>query len=369
MSETAPTWGGEAESGGATRARILQPVPPELRKQRLLVIDDNPTNLKVAVSHLEAYALEVLTARDGESGVKRARMATPDLILLDVQMPGIDGYETCRRLKAAPETADCPVIFMTAMTSTDDKVRAFEVGAVDYVTKPFEAAELLARVRAHLKIRSLAEQLEARNEDLEARVAERTAALRRELDAKERYEGERERLVEMGRHQSEQLRSMTKSWLAEREERDRGLAETLNSRVIERLALIQAQVDQATAAAEALDGATRAALDEALTSARELLAPMTRLVGELGDDLRAPGAPPDGGPLLSLSSREYEVLQLLVAGKTNKEIAYTLDVARTTVSTYRMRIMEKFGLQDIASLIKFAIRAGITEQPLPDGPG
>src|SRR5438046_1687050 len=119
-------------------------------KQSVLVIDDNPDNLKVAVRHFEAYSFEILTARDGETGLRRARLARPDVILLDVQMPGIDGYETCRRLKADPETSAIPVLFMTVLSEAGDKVRGFEVGGVDYVTKPIEAAELLARVQAHL---------------------------------------------------------------------------------------------------------------------------------------------------------------------------------------------------------------------------
>ncbi|MCO4773434.1 MAG: response regulator [Deltaproteobacteria bacterium] len=358
-------WDG-AGHGAATR--ILFPVPNAPRKQRLLVIDDNPTNLKVAVSHLEAYSLEVLTARDGESGVKRAQLAKPDLILLDVQMPGIDGYETCRRLKAGPETADCPVIFMTAMTATQDKLRGFEVGAVDYVTKPFEASELLARVRAHLQIRALQDRLEDRALDLEVRVAERTNELQRELDAKERHEREREQLLEMGRLQSEQLRALTRSLLEEKGSKDSHLAHTLNARVTERLELVRGQIEQAQAASEAMSGATAQALESALAQAVELLEPVTRLVGELGDGLRAPGAPKvDPEPLLVLSSRETEVLQLLVAGRSNKEIAYTLDVARTTVSTYRMRIMEKLDVQDMASLIRIAMQAGLAQKPLPGG--
>ena len=121
----------------------------------VLIIDDHPGNLGVAVGHLEGHACEVLTARDGESGVRRARLTRPSLILLDIEMPGIDGYETCRRLKASEETRDIPVIFMSVRDAADDKVRGFEVGAVDYIIKPFEAAELVARVRMHLELRAL----------------------------------------------------------------------------------------------------------------------------------------------------------------------------------------------------------------------
>src|SRR5262245_25492493 len=137
----------------------------------ILIIDDNITNLKVAIEHLQTYNFDILTARSGEAGLARAHDAQPDLILLDVQMPpGIDGFETCRRLKANPHTADIPVIFMTALAETQDKVHSFEVGAVDYLAKPFDAAELLARVNTHLQMRTLQKQLRQLNTELTALV-------------------------------------------------------------------------------------------------------------------------------------------------------------------------------------------------------
>src|SRR5436190_3439083 len=125
--------------------------PP--RKRTLLIVDDNVTNLKVAVEHLKAYSYTILTSSNGEAGLERAQLTQPDLILLDIKMPGIDGVETCRRLKANPATNTIPVIFMTALGDSQDKVRGLEAGAVDYVTKPIEAAELLARGQTHLILR------------------------------------------------------------------------------------------------------------------------------------------------------------------------------------------------------------------------
>jgi diguanylate cyclase (GGDEF)-like protein len=124
-------------------------------KQTLLLIDDNIINLKIALEQLQAYNFEILTARNGEAGIVRAQETQPALILLDVQMPGMDGFEICRRLKAHPRTADIPVIFMTALAELADKARGFDAGAVDYLTKPLEAAELLMRVRLHLRLRAL----------------------------------------------------------------------------------------------------------------------------------------------------------------------------------------------------------------------
>lgn len=143
----------------------------------ILIIDDNPENLRVAMDLLSSHGFMIRTARDGTRGLRRARVGQPHLILLDVQMPGIDGYETCRRLKADPELSQIPVIFMTALSDVQDKLRAFEAGGVDYVTKPFEAPELLARVRTHIELSRLQQALYMHNVQLEERVQERTRAL------------------------------------------------------------------------------------------------------------------------------------------------------------------------------------------------
>lgn len=133
----------------------------------VLAVDDTPGNLRVLVEALGADGHEVLVATDGESAVETARYAQPDLILLDVMMPGMDGYETCAELKRHETTSRIPIIFMTALTETAEKVRAFEVGAVDYITKPFEHSELLARVTTHLTVGRLTRDLEKRNHQLE----------------------------------------------------------------------------------------------------------------------------------------------------------------------------------------------------------
>ncbi|MDJ0756851.1 MAG: response regulator [Ardenticatenaceae bacterium] len=137
-------------------------------KKCILIVDDNVTNLKVAIETLKGYGLEILIARSGESGLERAVYAQPDLILLDVQMPGIDGFETCRRLKANEQTAEIPVIFMTALANIENKVRGFEAGGVDYVTKPIQVEEVWARVNTHLTIRDLQREKEERIQELDA---------------------------------------------------------------------------------------------------------------------------------------------------------------------------------------------------------
>lgn len=138
--------------------------------KKILIVDDNPTNLSVIVNYLEEQGLTIFIARDGQSGLEKAIYAAPDLILLDVMMPGIDGFETCRLLKENSQTTNIPVIFMTALTETISKVQGFNTGAVDYVTKPIQQEEVLARVTTHLRLRDLTEYLEQK-------VAQRTAEL------------------------------------------------------------------------------------------------------------------------------------------------------------------------------------------------
>ncbi len=145
----------------------------DLKDHNILIVDDNPTNLSVIVDYLEDSGLTVLVSQDGESSLKRAQYAKPGIILLDVLMPGIDGYETCSRLKNDPETQDIPVIFMTALSSTEDKVKGFEVGAVDYVTKPIQPAEVLARIKLHLQLRYMTQTLSRQNEILTAEIEQR----------------------------------------------------------------------------------------------------------------------------------------------------------------------------------------------------
>ena len=125
----------------------------ESAQPRILVVDDNPANLGVLVDHLEHHGYEVLVALGGLEALDRVAYIQPDLILLDVMMPDLDGFETCRRLKAREEDRDVPVIFMTALTDVDSKVAAFAAGGGDCVGKPFQIEELMARVRTHLALR------------------------------------------------------------------------------------------------------------------------------------------------------------------------------------------------------------------------
>jgi formate hydrogenlyase transcriptional activator len=136
----------------------------------ILIVDDMPNNISVLFETLTQFDYKVLVARDGKSAIEQARYARPDLILLDVMMPGMDGFETCRRLKHDDITERIPIIFMTALSETIDKVNGFNMGAVDYITKPFQLQEVLSRINTHLKLSALQHQMAQL-------VAERTHAL------------------------------------------------------------------------------------------------------------------------------------------------------------------------------------------------
>lgn len=161
----------------------------------ILIVDDNSTNLAVLSQALKQVGFKVRVAMDGVSAINIAQQRSPELILLDIQMPGIDGFETCTRLKADPATQAIPVIFMTALADSDSKVKGLSLGAVDYITKPFEEREVIARVNIHLQLRQLTKALEEKNAQLkqgaavlEQRVAERTAELSHALEDLQRFQ-------------------------------------------------------------------------------------------------------------------------------------------------------------------------------------
>ncbi|MDY6899947.1 MAG: diguanylate cyclase, partial [Cyanobacteriota bacterium] len=154
----------------------------------ILVVDDTPSNLNVLFSYLRSAGFKVLVAQTGDNALKSAEYAKPDLILLDILMSGIDGFETCRRLKNNPQTADIPVIFMTALSDSINKVRGFELGAVDYVTKPIQKDELIARIQTHISLERLRHNLVEQNVTLhqkaeqEQLLSELSERIRNSLD-------------------------------------------------------------------------------------------------------------------------------------------------------------------------------------------
>ena len=177
----------------------------EAQTQTILVIDDNPANLSVMTDYLAGHGFQIIVARQGEAGLRLAQQNRPDLILLDVLLPGIDGFETCRRLKADERMREIPVIFMTVAAKTEDKVRGFEAGGVDYITKPFQQEEVLARVTTHLCLRDLTRKLAEAKESLERRVEERTTELAQANVRLKKESAERKRAEEKIRRLNQEL--------------------------------------------------------------------------------------------------------------------------------------------------------------------
>ncbi|MCT4619193.1 MAG: two-component system response regulator [Marinisporobacter sp.] len=145
----------------------------KLSECTVLIVDDTEVNVDILVEALgDDY--EISVAMDGESALENIEMEVPDIILLDIMMPGMDGYEVCRRIKENKATSKIPIIFLTAMTDINSKTKGFELGAVDYVTKPFEILEVKARVFTHLSLKLAKYELSKQNEILEKKVIERT---------------------------------------------------------------------------------------------------------------------------------------------------------------------------------------------------
>lgn len=143
-----------------------------LQDATVLVIDDNPINLDVLCDYLSTMGVKVLVKIDGESGIETAMRKQPDIIILDILMPVMDGYETCRRLKSEPTTQAIPVIFASALNETIDKLKGFEVGGVDYISKPFAVEEVLARLENCVKLhRQINEKRKISSQNREEKIA------------------------------------------------------------------------------------------------------------------------------------------------------------------------------------------------------
>ncbi|MBW4574422.1 MAG: response regulator [Aphanothece sp. CMT-3BRIN-NPC111] len=151
-----------------------QPISPQ--KANILVIDDTPENLNLLSAMLTEQGYKVRSVTKGSTALRGAQASPPDLILLDINMPQMNGYEVCQNLKADFRTQEIPVIFISALEDVLDKVKAFEVGGVDYITKPFQVEEVLARIENHLAIRNLQKQLQAQNTQLQQEIRDRQQA-------------------------------------------------------------------------------------------------------------------------------------------------------------------------------------------------
>ena len=161
-----------------------------LKNCEILIIDDTPENLKLLVSILRDQGYKVRPVPSGNMALKVINNFKPDLVLLDINMPGFNGYETCEKFKQIPDMQEVPVIFLSAMHETIDKLKAFRVGGIDYITKPYQVEEVLARVKTHLQLYLFQKKLESTNEFLEKEVKKRTDELIAMYKARKTLEAE-----------------------------------------------------------------------------------------------------------------------------------------------------------------------------------
>lgn len=256
----------------------------------VLIIDDSPTNLGVVFDLLDGNGFTVMVAQDGESGLDKIQYAVPDIILLDALMPGLDGFEVCRRLKQDERTSATPVIFMTGLTSVEDKVKGFEAGAVDYVTKPVQEDELLARIVTHLRIHTLTQQLQSANGQLQQEIGERQRAEQALTAYQDQLEEQVEQRTAQLSQTNQQLRYLT-ARLAEVEEAERRrLARELHDRVSQDLGILDINLNiiQNKIGQTALSAKDAEPLQTHLQDSLELVQQVARHVYDVMADLRSP---------------------------------------------------------------------------------
>jgi DNA-binding NarL/FixJ family response regulator len=290
-------------------------LPPDQRRAGLvLIVDDLPDNLAMLHDALDAAGYTVLVATDGHAAIARAAQVDPDIVLLDAVMPGLDGFEVARRLKAGPETAHIPIVFMTGLTDTEHVLAAFDAGGVDYVTKPIRPPEVLARIAAHMASARQARQ--ARNA-LDA-YGHATIAVRLLADDRARLVWQtplaRRWLPSYFGSESDAVPEALASWLrqAEAGREVRPLASARSARQL--VCTLQGRTvddDWLVVLREVSDAATVEATMQAFR----------------------------------LTLRESEVLYWVVKGKTNRDIGDILGSSPATVKKHLERVYEKLGVE------------------------
>ena len=234
----------------------------------ILIVDDTPVNLGVVVEFLQNMGFSIRIARSGEKALERVQYNQPDIILLDVLMPGMDGYETCRHLKANEVSKDIPVIFMTSLTGVEDKVKGFEVGAVDYITKPLAQEEVLARITTQLRLLELTKGLKAKHAQL-----------------KLTSQAEMARLFEAVSQQREQLRTLTTRLTDAQEMERKQLARELHDELGQALTAININLG---AIEKEVKSESSETLQNRLAESLQLTAVALEQVREMSLNLRPP---------------------------------------------------------------------------------
>jgi DNA-binding NarL/FixJ family response regulator len=304
----------------------------EIKRDIALVVDDSPDTLRLLTDSLDSAGMTVMVALDGASAMRIVDQITPDIILLDAVMPGMDGFETCRRLKRDAGLSNVPVIFMTGLTDTEHIVRGLEAGGVDYVTKPIVIEEMLARIRVHLA---------------NARL---TQSARAALDVSGRY------LLAVNRHgrimwATPQAQKLLADSLVAGDGDELVLPEVLRQWL--ETAQKGKSASKAQAAASFPDNPRLKLHYLGNAGPNEFL---LRLAKEAGSDLSAELSSEFG-----LTTREGEVLSWLAKGKTNRDIAQILGLSPRTVDKHLEQIYDKLGVENRTAAAAIATNAARRE--------
>lgn len=299
----------------------------EANRPRVLVVDDTPDTLALLTDALEDAGMTVLVALDGETALQRAQQAAPDIILLDAVMPGLDGFETCARLKQLPGVAGIPVVFMTGLSETEHVVKGFQAGGVDYVTKPIVPDQLIARMRAHLVNARMVNSARSAL-DLAGRAAF-------SLDASGRV-----------------------SWLTP--EAARILRDLLDVDGTEPLELPPAIRERLHASAQPAEPGQRPGAVELERGGRRFVLTPMGSVGEhellVTAEVASSTAQVDKlRTRFGLTAREAEVLVWITRGKPNRDIGEILALSPRTVNKHLERIYVKLGVENRASAAAMAL--------------
>ena len=296
-----------------------------MRRDTILVVDDTPENLGFLTDTLDHAGFTVLIATDGEGALSLVEQVTPDLVLMDAVMPGLDGFETCRRLKRHQPLSHLPVIFMTGLSETEHVVQGLAAGGVDYVTKPIVIDELLARIRVHLA---------------NARIA---AGSRAALDAAGRF-----LIATDGRGRLLWCTPKAKQLLAELFPGQDGTG--LTASVVQQLTLLRQQGAPPPARSVLESGGRRVEISFlSSTGPDELLFRLTES-STLPDEQQLQER-------LALTAREAQVLLWISRGKSNREIGEILDISPRTVNKHLEQVFVKLGVENRAAAAARAVRS------------
>ena len=297
----------------------------EKKRDTVLIVDDSPETLRMLTDALDGAGMTVMVALDGASAMRVVEQIVPDIILLDAVMPGIDGFETCRRLKRVPGLIDVPVIFMTGLAETEHIVRGLEVGGVDYVTKPIVIAEMLARIKVHLANARLTQSARAAL-DVSGRILFAVDYRGRIIWATPQAQ---KLLVQNDADNT--ASELPAPWLEWLERMQQG-----------------SMAPKSPPSTPFRDNKHRLQYMGRLNADQFLL----RLTRETGSD-----SPAEFSKELGLTSREGEVLSWLSKGKTNRDIAQILELSPRTVDKHLEQIYAKLGVENRTAAAAVAANA------------